>query len=59
MRPNPQFLGDLVTFTKEILHGKVNFLCSVYVKLESQVKEVKFIQSNHSFLMILEGTEIN
>ena len=29
MRPNPQFPADLVTFTVEILNGKLHFLCRV------------------------------
>ena len=29
MWPNPQSLLDLVTFTKEILNGKLHFLCNV------------------------------
>ena len=29
MLPNPQFPADLVTFTEEILNGKLHFLCSV------------------------------
>ena len=28
MLPNPQFSADLVTFTAEILNGKLHFLCS-------------------------------
>ena len=28
MRPNPQFPAYLVTFTEEILDGKLHFLCS-------------------------------
>ena len=28
MWPNPQFPEDLVTFTEEILNGKLHFLCS-------------------------------
>ena len=28
MRPNPWFPADLVTFTEEILNGKLHFLCS-------------------------------
>ena len=28
MLPNPQEAADLVTFTEEILNGKLNFLCS-------------------------------
>ena len=30
MWPNPQFPADLVTFTEEILNGKLHFLCSGY-----------------------------
>ena len=34
MWPNPQETTDLVTFTEEILNGKLHFLCSVnYMKL--------------------------
>ena len=29
MWPNPPFPADLVTFTEEILNGKLHFLCSV------------------------------
>ena len=29
MRPKPQFPADLVTFTEEILNGKLHSLCSV------------------------------
>ena len=31
MWPNPQFAADLVTFTEEILYGKLHFLCSGYI----------------------------
>ena len=30
MWPNRQFPADLVTFTEEILNGKLHFLCSVF-----------------------------
>ena len=30
MSQNPQFPTDLVTFTEEILHGKIHFLCSEF-----------------------------
>ena len=33
MWQNPQFPADLVTFTGEILNGKLHFLCSVYLLL--------------------------
>ena len=29
MWPNPQFPADLVTFTEEIINGKLHWLCSV------------------------------
>ena len=37
MWPNSQFPVDLVTFTEEILNGRLNFLCS-----ENDVDDVKF-----------------
>ena len=48
MWPNPQETAGLVTFTGEILNGKIDFLCSVG---KSQVLNVYFIQVtdyNHS-----------
>ena len=33
----PQLPADLVTFTKEILHGKLHFLCSVWHLIGSSV----------------------
>ena len=27
--PNPQFIGDLITFTEEIPNGKLYFFCAV------------------------------
>ena len=36
MSPNPQETEDLVTFTEEILNGKLYFLCSV---TENQTKQ--------------------
>ena len=31
MRPNPQEAAGLLTFAKEILNGKLNFLCSNWI----------------------------
>ena len=48
MWPNPQFPADLVTFTEEILNGKIHFLCSALTK-KSFVKNImrsKVIQKN-------------
>ena len=41
MWPNPQEPADLVTFTDEILNGKLRFLCSV-----------KNLLSNLSFILL-------
>ena len=38
MRSNPQVTADLVTFTEEILNGKLHFLCSVYIFVFENVK---------------------
>ena len=35
MWPNSQGTADLVTFTQEILNGKLHFLCSVMLFLEN------------------------
>ena len=35
MQPNPQFRADLVTFTGEIVNGKLHFLC-----IENQTKSL-------------------
>ena len=32
-KPKPQFPANLVTFTEEILYGKLHFLCSVLFRL--------------------------
>ena len=34
MWPNPQFPADFVTFTEEILNGKLHFLCSAGAKIK-------------------------
>ena len=42
MWPNPQQTPDLVTFTEEILNGKLHFLCSVcYTDRNIIVEELK------------------
>ena len=41
MWPNPQFLTDLVTFTEEILNGKLHFLCSVLTSISSEIEVSK------------------
>ena len=34
MQPNPQETADLITFTEEILNGKLYFLCNVNDEVE-------------------------
>ena len=47
MWPNQQFLADLVTFTEEILNGKLNFLCSVTTNTNKIVeKETLLVNSD-------------
>ena len=38
MWTNPQFPADLVTFTEEILNGKIHFLCSGWYKAFIQIE---------------------
>ena len=40
MQPNPQFSADLVTFTEEILNGKLQILCSVECEIKRMVFKV-------------------
>ena len=35
MWPNPQFPADLVTFAKEILNGKLHFLCGDFCTFDA------------------------
>ena len=35
MWPNPQETADLVTFTEEILNGKLHFSCSVKIEIHA------------------------
>ena len=43
MRPNPQVPADLVTFTEEILNGKLHFLCSIYKITLTHSSEANFL----------------
>ena len=43
MWPNPQFPADLITFTEEILNGKLYFSCSERdkkIKVETTIKHI-------------------
>ena len=45
MCPNLTFPVDLVTFTEEILHGKLHFLCSVSSDILE--KSMRIVSSPH------------
>ena len=45
MWPNPQESADLVSFTEEILNGKLRFLCSVHVSKHQHIYE--FVTSEY------------
>ena len=40
MRPNPQETADLVTFTEEILNGKLHFLCRDVIRHTQTVNQI-------------------
>ena len=50
MWPNPQETADLVTFTEEILTGKLHFLCSV-TWLHYIFSSVYYIKNSYKILM--------
>ena len=50
MRPNPQFPADLVTFTEEILNGKLPFLCSAHSQPKAELTLMKDLGQVRSFL---------
>ena len=56
MCPNPQETADLVTFTEEILNGKLYFLCSVVSPFDSKIVD-DFIGLLHILLYILSSFE--
>ena len=55
MGPNPQFPADLVTFTEEILNGKLHFLWSVHGAIfggffHLNVSEVYYLRNGNRLL---------
>ena len=57
MQPNPQETADLVTFTEEILNGKLHFLCSVreMFLMEMEAMEDNFWGAKKLWRVILNG----
>ena len=47
MWPNPQGTADLVTFTEEILNGKLHFLCVKFLKISALKVAQKLLISIH------------
>ena len=47
MRPNPQFSGDLVTFTEEILSRKLHFLWSASENPRSTQSFPYYLKTEH------------
>ena len=45
MRPNLQFPADLVTFTEEILNGKLYLLCSYWENIEWLVISFRILKN--------------
>ena len=48
---NPQFLADLVTFTEEILNGKLHFLCSEYYVISTILLHIPQGKLNWLFIL--------
>ena len=45
MWPNPQENANLVTFTEEILNGKLHFLCSIGTEMDMCIPTVSLGKS--------------
>ena len=44
MRPNPEKTANIVTFTKQVLNGKLHFLCSI--KITNSISPLKHKMKN-------------
>ena len=62
MWPNPQESADLVTYTGEILNGKLHFLCSAFTKKASK-KNFIFcsvtLHKNWSFALTISSVNVS
>ena len=52
MWPNPQLTGDLVTFTREILNGKIS--CSVVYTFANEIRAI-FKKINVLFFLVMKN----
>ena len=53
MWPNPQETADLVTFTEEILNGKLHFLCSVNKNKFMNILPISLTNSQRSLITLI------
>ena len=60
MWPNPKETADLVTFTEEILNGKLHFLCGVIVKamFNKWIKSKKIIICSKHIISMKRQSEL-
>ena len=56
---NPQETTDLVTFTEEILNGKLHFLCSVFNAIITQLSRAPCIQLVSKHWMVFAESSID
>ena len=55
MWPNPQFPTDLVTFTEEIVNGKLHFLCSVNIFTNrNKAQQLSQLENMENRVMLLK-----
>ena len=59
MWPNPEETADLVTFTEEILNGKLNFLCNACAMSDNKTlfiyefHEMQKLHRRHALTLVL------
>ena len=56
MRPNPQETAGFVTFTQEILNGKLHFLCSA-MDLREDEKKITWGEDNLTTIFEINPTQ--
>ena len=59
MWPNPEFPADFVTFTKEIVNGKLYFLCSEDIYADHGWKICKPAAGKFNFFNFLNFLNLN
>ena len=57
MWPNPQFSADLVTFTEEILNGKLLFLCSLVILMQEQKQLLEIMADEKEEMKMKEAKD--